>query len=72
MSSSGAKGLIKHTENFYFYSAENSVVGIATPYVLDGPGFKNPSGQNFPNRSRPCMGSTQPLYTIGTGFLPKQ
>ena len=39
-----------------------SVVGIATGYVLDGPGIKSRGGggRDFPHLSRPALRPTQP------------
>jgi len=37
-----------------------SVVGIATGYGLDGPGFEYRWGRDFPHLSRPALGPTQP------------
>ena len=39
----------------------DSSVGMATSYVLDGPGIQFRWGQDFSNRSRPVFGPTQPL-----------
>jgi hypothetical protein len=35
-------------------------VGIVTHYGLDGPGFESRWGRNFPHKSRPPLGTTQP------------
>jgi hypothetical protein len=37
-----------------------SSVGIATRYVLDGPGIKSRWERDFPHPSRPALGPTQP------------
>jgi len=37
-----------------------SSVGIATGYVLDGPGIESQWRRNFPHLSRPALGLTQP------------
>jgi hypothetical protein len=37
-----------------------SVVGIATNYVLEGPGIESQRGRDFPHLSRPVLGPTQP------------
>jgi len=36
------------------------VVGIATAYVLDGPGIEFRWGRDFPHQSRPDLRPTQP------------
>ena len=38
----------------------DSSVGIATRYVLDGPEIESRWGRDFPHRSRPLVGPTQP------------
>ena len=38
----------------------SSVVGIATGYVLDGPGIESRWGRDFPHLSGPALGHTQP------------
>jgi len=37
-----------------------SVVGIATPYRLDGPGIESRCGRDFLHLSRPALRPTQP------------
>jgi hypothetical protein len=37
-----------------------SVVGIATPYELDGPGIESRWGRDFPHMSIPALRPTQP------------
>ena len=48
---------------FYSNASEvggpSSVVGIATGYGLDGPGFESRWRRNFPRPSRPALGPTQ-------------
>jgi hypothetical protein len=39
---------------------QDSVVGIATRYRLDGPGIDSQWGQGFPHPFRPALGTTQP------------
>jgi hypothetical protein len=41
-------------------SGPGSVVGIATDYVLDGPGIVSRWGRDFSHLSRPALGPTQP------------
>ena len=44
---------------YYYHYGPDSTVGIATDYVLDGPG-SNPGGDEIFRSSRPAMGPTQP------------
>jgi hypothetical protein len=39
--------------------SQGAVVGIATRYGLDGPGFTPRWGRDFPHHSRPSPGATQ-------------
>ena len=41
-------------------SEPGNVVGIATGYVLDGPGIESRWGRDFLHLSRPALGPTQP------------
>jgi hypothetical protein len=43
----------------------DNVVGIATRYGVDGPGIESRWGQDFPQSSRPDLGTTEP-HTMGT------
>jgi hypothetical protein len=45
----------------YDKEGRNSVVGIATRYLLDGPGIEYRWERDFPHWSRPALGPTQPL-----------
>jgi hypothetical protein len=38
----------------------DSAAGIASRYGLDGPGIESRCGRDFPHKSRPAMGPTQP------------
>ena len=38
----------------------NSVVGIVTRYGLDGPEIETRRGRDFPQNSRPALGSNYP------------
>ena len=50
-----------HFSKFRFKDGEpDSVVGIATGYMLGGPGIKSRWGRDFPHLSRPALGPTQP------------
>jgi hypothetical protein len=40
--------------------SRDSSVGVATRYVLDGPGIESRWGRDFPQPSRPALGPTQP------------
>jgi hypothetical protein len=49
---------------------QDSSVGIATRYGLEGPGIESRRGRDFPHPSRPVRG--QPAsYTTGTGSFPE-
>ena len=47
-----------------------SVVGIATGYVLDGPGIETRWRRDFPHLSRPALGTHPASCTMGTGSFP--
>jgi hypothetical protein len=51
----------------YIKWAVDDVVGIVTCYRLDDPGIKSQWGWSLPHPSRPALGHTQALYTMGTG-----
>jgi hypothetical protein len=64
-------GMKKHVLLIYTeIRGPGSSVGIATIYGLDGPGIESRCGRDFPHLSRPTLGPTQPLITMGTGSLP--
>ena len=46
-----------------------SVVGIATGYVLEGPGIESRWGWDFPHLSRPAPGPLQPPVQWVPGFF---
>jgi hypothetical protein len=39
---------------------QDSTVGMATHYGLDGPGIESQWGPDFPHQSRPVLGTTLP------------
>ena len=41
---------------------QDSSVGIATRYILEGPGIESRWGRDFPHPSRPALASPPPLY----------
>ena len=53
-----------HNDQFIFTftvtCGPGSSVGVATAYVLDGPGIESRCGRDFPHLSRPALGPTQP------------
>ena len=46
-------------------SSDSGVVGIATRYGMDGPGFESRWGRDFPHPSRPAS------CTMGTGSVSR-
>jgi hypothetical protein len=61
---SSNEGRVENTEkvNFCHYVkwGRDSSVGIATGYLLDGPGIESRWGRDFSHTSRPALGPTQP------------
>jgi hypothetical protein len=56
-------GVVKHNEIKIFLPpkvGQDSSVGIATRYGLDGLGIESQWGARFPAPARPALGSTQP------------
>jgi hypothetical protein len=55
---------MKYERRFFFlcvyWKIRDSVVGIETRYGLDGPGIESRWGRDFPHRSKPTLGPTQP------------
>ena len=49
-------------------SSKDSVVGIATRYVLGGPGIESRCGREFPHPSRPAMRPTQSPIKLVSGL----
>jgi hypothetical protein len=56
--------------DIYLCVGRNSAVGIATCYGLDGPGIESQWGRDFPYRSRPALGPTQPPVQCVPGLCP--
>ena len=48
----------------------DSSVGVAIHCGLDGPGIESRCGRNFPHRSRPALGPTQPPTQWVGGLFP--
>ena len=52
---------------FSFLACQDSSVGIATHYVLDGPWIESRLVRDFTHQPRPALGHDQPL--VGWGFV---
>jgi hypothetical protein len=50
---------------------QDSSVGIATRYGLDGPGIESRYGRDFSHLIRPALGSTQPPIQWVPGLFPE-
>jgi hypothetical protein len=59
--------LLKLYQYLYNYGPGSSV-GIATGYVLDGPGIESLEGGEFSHTSRPVLGLTQPSVQCVPGL----
>ena len=46
--------------HYYIRVGRDSSDGVATAYVLDGPGIESRWGRDFPHLSRPALRPTQP------------
>ena len=65
---------VPHYHKFYQYFSlmgRGSVVGIATRYGLDGPGFESRWGRDYPHPFRPALGHTQSHVQWVTGLFPE-
>ena len=59
--------------NYMLYVGRDSSVGIATSYGLDGPGIESRWGRDFPRRSGPALGPTQPpIQWVPGGYLSRE
>ena len=60
-------------QHLYFsvFNPRASSVGIATRYLLDGPGIESLWGRDFPHLSRPTLGPTQPPIQLVPGLSPE-
>jgi len=59
-SSKSKYGLVRNNMAHLNLSGQDSVVGIATGYGLDGPGIESRWGRDYPHPSRPALRPTQP------------
>jgi hypothetical protein len=55
----------------YIATGQDSLVGTATEYGLDGPGIESPWGRRFPHPSRPALVPTQPPMQWVPGLYPE-
>jgi hypothetical protein len=51
----------RNTKHLFILVGRYSSVGVATHYGLKGPGSNPDRGRDFPHRSNPALGPTQPL-----------
>jgi hypothetical protein len=58
----------KISERYIRLVGQDSTVGIATGYGLDGPVIESLWGRDFPHLSRPALGHTQPPVKLVTGL----
>ena len=62
--------IIQIVHRFCLVVGQDSVVGTATRYGLDGPRIESRSGRDFPQPSIPALGSTQPPVRWVPGLFP--
>ena len=55
---------------YTFWCCQDSVVGIATRYRLDGPGIESQCGGEFPHPSRPALRPTLLHTQCVLGLFP--
>ena len=62
---------MKKTTAVSIPKCQDSVLGTATRYGLDGPGIKSQWGRDFQHLSTLAMGPTQPPVQWVTGLFPE-
>jgi hypothetical protein len=55
-----SKWFRREYKNTTFLEGQDTSVGIAISYGLDSPGIESRWRRDFPHRSRPALGPTQP------------